>query len=163
VWRGVSVFALRSVPSGRAPVASLPKWRTLDVCWLGASMACHAERNGPRVGVQALVLTLNCLRADQRQIGLPARGHWPPSASGRSSQRQAQPHRRKPVVQLLAEATTGRTGRPTGCGRIKPETGPDSAPETCRSGARRGRDWASEATDRLWPGPGSHEWLLRRR
>ena len=29
----------------------------------------------------------------------------------------SQTHRRKPVVQLLAEATTGRTGRPTGSGR----------------------------------------------
>jgi len=40
--------------------------------------------------------------------------------SARSSRRQAQTRRRKPAVQLLAEATTGLAGRPTGSGRERP-------------------------------------------
>ena len=39
-----------------------------------------------------------------------------------SSRRRPQTRRRIPVVQLLAEATTGRAGRPTGSGRIKVAT-----------------------------------------
>lgn len=48
-----------------------------------------------------------------------------PQAAGRdrllmagSSQRRPQTRRRKPVIQLLAEATTGCAGRPTGSGRL---------------------------------------------
>lgn len=51
----------------------------------------------------------------------PAGGEHPLLAG--SSQRQAQTRRRQPVVQLLAEATTGRTGRPTGCGRHRESGG----------------------------------------
>lgn len=34
------------------------------------------------------------------------------------------------------------------CDRVKPKTVLISAPKTCRSGARRGHDWARGATDR---------------
>lgn len=41
-----------------------------------------------------------------------------------TSRRQPQSRRRKPVVQLLAEAMTGRADRPTGNGREEPHTEP---------------------------------------
>ena len=54
-----------------------------------------------------------------------------------TSRRLAQTRRRKPVVQVLAVATTGRAGRPTGSGRVESASCAGSSPETCHSRAPR--------------------------
>jgi hypothetical protein len=67
-----------------------------------------------------------------------------------TSRRQAQTRHRKPVVQVLAAATTGRAGRPTGSGRVRVATNGcfgDVEPE--RSGSeRRAALWKRDR--RVW-------------
>lgn len=56
-----------------------------------------------------------------------------------------------------AATVQSRPPPPSVPGRVEPMAAPDSAPETCRSCARRGCARVREATGRLWPSPGGHE------
>lgn len=58
---------------------------------------------------------------------------------------------------MLAKAPESCPSPPSADGRGQPKTAPDSSPETCRSVARQGHDWAHGSTDRLWPARTAHQ------
>jgi hypothetical protein len=52
--------------------------------------------------------------------------------------------------------------RAAGTGRIEPEYGSDSAPETCHSQVLRDKNFERAVKDGLWPAAVGHEQLIRR-
>lgn len=74
-----------------------------------------------------------------------------------SSRRQPQTRRRKPVIQLLAAATTGREGRPTGSGRPPTPGSPNCSYRSGQTGSgferqQRGVELACRS---VWHRPGA--------
>lgn len=80
--KGVLVFA------PRAETQDVRQWR---VYWNGKPWMCAGlervwravQEEMPRIGAQALELTLKDLHAEQEQIGSPLTSRWPRSAPGR--------------------------------------------------------------------------------
>lgn len=129
-----------------------------DATAQGPSINNEPEVDGHAVSCfeQSDVAGNHCFGSDLWQTaGLAGRSEEPESSPcGRrqevaeSSQREPQTRRRKPATRRQGGAGNSRASARTACGRVKPHTGPNSAPKTCRSGARRSHDWPDGVTDR---------------